>query len=326
MRVAIVGQGVRGAGHVGLAQALCLGFAQEVEIDIYLSPSLFNSDFVKRHQADKFQLIELEDPQVLAGWANSGQLNQSVLFAALSSQPYDVVIGIQFWFNLQILSPALHKLGTRLYLVAYHADRRLYNAGALHDPQSGFSLSFDQSLFDACFAIEPFDYPDGFILVPPLTSVREHLLLGKQSARAKLLSMAGREDNGKPLALIASNGVPGEFARLLQDYQYLENENYLLVGACNIAQEIPARLKHISVLNIFPLWPYFRGFDLFIGAAGYGMYWEVRKSGIQAIFVPMPRNWEDQSYRLEHGSKCPTEGQGAQQIVEHITRHTLLAN
>jgi UDP-N-acetylglucosamine:LPS N-acetylglucosamine transferase len=72
--------------------------------------------------------------------------------------------------------------------------------------------------------------------------------------------------------------------------------------------------------GLFPVLDYFNAFDLLICSAGYNAFWEARFFDKEAIFIPVPRRFEDQRKRVEENLDYTFKENGADQLVDMITR------
>jgi len=265
---------------------------------------LADTPSAKLAQQAGFKLVYLpvENPSTL--YINGGV--NSKLFTLLSDVKPDIIIADFFWFALQAMVPELQKHGCRCVFTSFKVDSILFSGVPTSEPGwlRGIrtdSIQFDPHVWDACFALEPFDDPKGFSPISPII-VRNHNEILPKSKALAMLSCKGE----KPVALLATNGRPGEFEDLQKTYAYLQDEGYDLRASSNFS------------CGIFPIADVFSAVDLLISGAGYYAFWEAQYFCMNAIFVPQFRPFEDQSERVVSYVDYQVERNGADELVEII--------
>ncbi|MCF6335423.1 MAG: hypothetical protein L3J12_06755 [Spirochaetales bacterium] len=71
--------------------------------------------------------------------------------------------------------------------------------------------------------------------------------------------------------------------------------------------------------GIFPVVDYFNAFDLIITSGGYNSFWEAQFFEKEALFIPQPRQFEDQRKRINEYAGMIFKENGADQLVRIIT-------
>lgn len=86
--------------------------------------------------------------------------------------------------------------------------------------------------------------------------------------------------------------------------------------------EVPAGVVRLE--STFPMSRYFEAFDMAVAAAGYNAFHELIAFGVPTLFVPMPRNTDDQAARAawaaEAGVGLGVDGPGDPGLVEELGR------
>jgi len=86
--------------------------------------------------------------------------------------------------------------------------------------------------------------------------------------------------------------------------------------------DIPADVVRLD--STFPMSRYFRAFDMAVAAAGYNAFHELIAFAVPTLFVPMPRNTDDQAARArwadEAGAALAVEGASDPSLAEQLRR------
>ena len=86
--------------------------------------------------------------------------------------------------------------------------------------------------------------------------------------------------------------------------------------------EVPAGVVRLDAT--FPMSRYFRAFDLAVAAAGYNAFHELVAFAVPSLFVPLPRNTDDQHARAgwaaEHGVALAVAGATDPSLAEQLGR------
>lgn len=106
-------------------------------------------------------------------------------------------------------------------------------------------------------------------------------------------------DPGRPHALVALGQGPELDRAVERSLARLSREAGLQVAALESSLapglSVPEGVVHLRAT--YPVSRYFRAFDLAVAAAGYNAFHELIAHGVPTLFVPMPRNLDDQSAR-----------------------------
>ena len=70
--------------------------------------------------------------------------------------------------------------------------------------------------------------------------------------------------------------------------------------------------------GIFPVADYFNAFNFIITSGGYNSFWEAKYFEKEALFIPVPRQFEDQKKRIDECLGMTFEENGADQLVDII--------
>lgn len=153
--------------------------------------------------------------------------------------------------------------------------------------------------FDTVLCAEP---PPPSLPVPvadcaPVLLRDDRELLGRSEAR-RLLS-AGHD---QPVVVAVSTEGEGYtrdlFSLVARLVQRLCTHARVLWASPNLGEF--ARTPLCSVgrpLSHYPLLELLNGVDLLVGASGYNLFSEARAVGVPAIFIPLPRRYDDQVWR-----------------------------
>jgi len=311
-RLLFLSCGVTGAGHVVLG--LSIGNAlrragypcsqtQNANVTYQLLlPDIPASRLCER-EGFAWHAMPFESPTAM--YTDGGRASK-LLETILRFHP-DILIVDLFWFAVQAMIPVLHAEGCRCFFLSRQVHPRFFEGvpGPIAQYPDGIrrdlSIVFDPQVWDKCFAIEPYDAPPGFTSINPLIICNHNEVLPRKEA----LNVLGC--NGlKPVALVATNGRPGEFNELLQRYSYLKDEGWDLRASTNASG------------GIFPLPLVFPAVDLLITGAGYGAFWESRFFNMESVFVPQIRAHENQQARINFSSDYTFNENGADTFVQYI--------
>ena len=172
--------------------------------------------------------------------------------------------------------------------------------GFFHVNAAGRELRIQEWDYDRVFAIEPFDPPFPAEHLNPILLRNPDEILPREEAAARL-----GIDPDRQTAFIALNGRPGEFEDLKKTYSYLEDE-YQVVYSSNYHG------------GIFPAVDYYNAFDFIVCGAGYSQFWEAIYLDKEALFVPQPRRFESQAWRVENCQNYRFTENGADQLARII--------
>ena len=219
-----------------------------------------------------------------------GEAQEGLISSIRHFEP-DVLIVDLVWFLAQSLR---HRIDCPTVLLIRSVTDEFFDfdSGETH-------LRFDTRAFDLVVSIEPHAVVDGGVRTEPLVLRNREELLPREEA-AGLLGLRPQDRN----CLILQNGEPGEFSRLAATYSYLEDVGYSVYASTNFDEE-----------SLFPAVEYYNAFDFIVTGAGYNSFWECVFFDKEAVFVPMPRAFEDQRERVERCSDYRFEVNGADQLV-----------
>jgi UDP:flavonoid glycosyltransferase YjiC (YdhE family) len=135
---------------------------------------------------------------------------------------------------------------------------------------------------------------DEVLAVDPIVYLDEDELLGRERAAAEL-----GIDPGRTTALVNLGQGGATDAAVARVLARLRAEPELQVAALesSIGPGLSVPDGVIRLSATFPMSRYFRAFDLAVAAAGYNSFHELIAFAVPALFVPMPRNTDDQSAR-----------------------------
>lgn len=216
----------------------------------------------------------------------------SATYAALRQLAADVLIVDLAWFTTHRMAA---ELPGRTLLLLRQVSQQFF--GYYHDDET---IELDPFVYDLVVGIEPWPLPFAAQRVDPLIMRQPSELLPRTEAAAAL-----GLDGSRPAALIATNGKPGEFEELKQTYSYLEDDYQVFYSS-----------NHHG--GVFPIVDYFNAFDFVVCSGGYNAFWEAVYFGKEAVFVPHPRRFEDQSWRIDTCQEYRFNGNGADQLVDLI--------
>lgn len=286
MRLAYYTPGTTGSGRVVLGCAIGTALRRrDPAADFVL---LTSSPFV--HLADMLDIpyciVEPDPDGVLIG----PRPDESALVQAISEIRPDWLITDYAWHRTQPLRSWLPcKVAS---VMSQTAPERFIVRHAEGE------LRFDPSVYDRIYTIEPWDPPFDAEDLDPMILRNADELLSREAAAEELDVDAKRQT-----ALIAVNGAPGEFGELKSRYSYLEDAGYQVVTSSNYAG------------GLFPALDYYNAFDLVVCGAGYSQFWEAVYYQKEAVFVPQPRRFEDQAWRVEACQSYTFTENGADQLA-----------
>ncbi len=218
------------------------------------------------------------------------------LFQKLLGSGCSVVVVNQHWFYVQAMVPLLQQAGIKVILLLRNTRRVFYQ---LENPDP--RARFHPLVWDAVYGVEPGDFPPGVRVVDPLVLRNPGEILSREQSRSALGAQTS-----KPLCLIAQNGKPEEFNNLVKTYSYLEDEGY----------DVKTSTTYHG--GLLPMVDYLNGVDLLITGAGYNAYWEAQYFKKDVIFVPMPRQFEDQAERVERNADYVFKENGADTLARML--------
>lgn len=213
-------------------------------------------------------------------------------FSTLQDLAADILIVNLAWFTTHRI---VQDLPGRSVLLLRQVAEEFF--GYVHNDRL---VELDPSVYGQVVAIEPWPLPFPALQIDPIVMRNADELLPRASAAAAL----GLDPN-QPTALIATNGKPGEYEELCDTYSYLEDQYQLYCSS-----------NHYG--GVFPIVDYFNAFDFIVCSAGYNAFWEAVYLEKPAVFVPNPRRFEDQSWRIKQCQEYRFSGNGADQLVRRL--------
>lgn len=285
LRIAYYSAAVTGSGHT----------ARGIAIHHALQRAAVNCEFVMVGTLGMPELAESQgirtiplDPESFEGLSEQ-RFRTSPTFVTLRNLAADIVIVDLAWFATHRVVGALP--GRSVLLLRQVAEEFF---GYVHNDRL---VELDPSVYGQVVAIEPWPLPFPAVQIDPIV-IRNADELLPRGAAAVALGL----DPDQQTALITTNGKPGEYEELCNTYSYL-GDAYQLFCSSN----------HHG--GIFPLVDYFNAFDFIVCSAGYNAFWEAVYLEKPAVFVPNPRRFEDQSWRVEQCQEYRFSGNGADQLV-----------
>ncbi len=243
--------------------------------------------------ADGFNVKHIEIPVESEDVLIAGDPEDSILFQTLKRLKPDVLLVDLMWFSLfNIIDRFPCK---KIFLSRQVADK-FFTISLKND-----LLKFNPDQYDRIIATEPFASCTNMEQINPVVLRNRGEIMSKTAALKKL-GLSG----DKPVCLTAYNGKPEEYQSVQKTYSYLEDEGYRMVYSTNYES------------GIFPVVDYFSAFDLLITGGGYNSFWEAVYFEKEAIFIPFPRNFEDQKKRIDEYKGIPFKENGADQLADII--------
>ena len=161
---------------------------------------------------------------------------------------------------------------------------------------------------------------DRALVVPPIVLLDEADLLSREDA-ARELGL----DPGGVNALVqvgaGSDAVDSTVARCLER---LAAEPGVRAAALesSISRELTVPDGVVRIRDAYPMARYLRAFDLTVTAAGYNNFHELIHLGVPTLFVPMPRELDDQGARARwaqrEGAAVAVEGPDSPELEEKL--------
>jgi UDP:flavonoid glycosyltransferase YjiC (YdhE family) len=157
------------------------------------------------------------------------------------------------------------------------------------------------------------------VRVPPIVFCDDDELLGRAEAERELGLEPGRVN--ALIHLGAGRDVTPTVARCLER---LVREPRVQVAALesNIAHglEVPDEVVHLR--ETYPMSRLYSAFDFTVSAAGYNAYHELIRFAVPTLYVPMPRQSDDQAARARYAQSSgvgrAVEGPGSEHLEERL--------
>ncbi|TVQ35878.1 MAG: hypothetical protein EA384_15280 [Spirochaetaceae bacterium] len=286
VRIAYYSAAYTGCGHTvrGIAVHNAL---QRAEVDCeYVMVGTFGMPELAESQGIPVVQLEPESFDTLS----AERFRSSTTYRALRRIAADTLIVDMAWFATHRIVAELS--GTSILLLRQASEEFF---GYHHN---GATVEFDPASYDLVLQIEPCSLPFDSLAIDPIIMRRPHELLPRDRAAGAL-----GLDPALPAALIATNGKPGEFEELKQSYSYLDDAYQLFCSS-----------NHHG--GVFPIADYFNTFDFVVCSGGYNAFWEAVYFGKEAVFVPHPREFENQAWRIENCQDYVFRANGADELVK----------
>ena len=218
---------------------------------------------------------------------------ESVLYKTLTGLKPDVLLVWLTWFTHYYF---IDELPAKKIFLAGQRSEEMY-----HIPLPSGHLHFDPGQYDLLIKTEPMDFPYPAKEINPIIIKNRDEILPRAVALERL-GVSGENQ----VCFLGTNGLRGEFEEMKKTYSYLEEEGYEMVYSSNYDG------------GLFPAVDYFNAFDLLICGAGYNSFWEAVYFRKEAIFIPIPRPFEDPRLRVERYQDHEFDINGADQLAEII--------
>jgi UDP:flavonoid glycosyltransferase YjiC (YdhE family) len=181
----------------------------------------------------------------------------------------------------------------------------VWSRRAMWQPGAGREFLATESAFD--LVLEPGELAatddrgltaerrDDALVVPPIVLLDEADLLARGDAERELGLEPGRV-NALVQIGAGSDAVDRTVARCLER---LAAEPGVQAAALesSISRELTLPEGVVRIRDTYPMARYLRAFDLTVSAAGYNNFHELMHLGVPTLFVPMPRELDDQGAR-----------------------------
>ena len=157
--------------------------------------------------------------------------------------------------------------------------------------------------------------------VPPIVFCDDTDLLPRDAAEREL----GLEP-GKVNALVQLGQGPEVRDAVARCLRHLSGREGVQIAALSsaiaAAGSVPDGVVHLRAT--YPMSRYYAAFDLAVSAAGYNAYHELIRFGVPALYVPMPRQTDDQPARAHYAERCGVglgaEGPASERIEALLDR------
>lgn len=244
--------------------------------------------------ANDFKHIEIPVENDSAHLKNTYQ--DSILYNTLIEVNPDILIIDILWF------PLYH------FLDKFNCKKIFLHSQA-GDDYFDIKIAGDRRIFrpddyDRVISCEPLPVKIPSERINPIIIKNRDEILPGDDAYKKL-----RIKDDRPVCLFGYNGEPGEYESIKKKYSYLEEAEYQMLYSTNYSGK-----------SYFPIVDYFNAFDFIISGAGYNAFWEIIYFNKEAVFEPVPRQFEDQYWRVQNCQEYYFEENGADQLVDVIMK------
>lgn len=275
-----------GTGHIVRAAGIRNGLIRnriDIDFTVLCGPGM---GWLCELMSLQYSEIPFENEEQLS----SERYYNSTLYQTLMQINPDILLIWISWFTLDAF---IEELQCKKIFLAGNRDRRLYNL-----PLPTGDLRFEPDQFDLIIKTEPAKLPFPATEINPIIIKNRDEILPRADALARL-GLSGE----KPVCFLGTNGLRGEFEEMKKTYSYLEDEGYEMVYSSNYDG------------GLFPAVDYFNAFDLLICGAGYNSFWEAVYFQKEAVFIPIPRPFEDPRLRVDRYQDHEFDINGADQLA-----------
>lgn len=140
--------------------------------------------------------------------------------------------------------------------------------------------------------------PDDPVVVGPVTLVERSQLASRRQARREL----GLAEDGRVLLLALGSGMLTDVATPTRAVMEVLADRHWTVARPRSplpGDLVPAGMD-VHTFTAYPMARLFRAFDAAIAASGYNAFHELVVGEVPSLFVPQPRNTDDQARRARH--------------------------
>ncbi|MFH0975665.1 MAG: hypothetical protein V1874_07760 [Spirochaetota bacterium] len=288
MKIVYYTSGITGSGRVITGIAIANAFKRKsIQCDYSI---IHSSDFEFFSNEIKFFKIPVENEEILL----KKDYHISSLYKILEKIKPDVILFDLIWF---MTCNFIHELNCKKILLCRQVSDKYFSI-----PLPDQKLVFNPDHFDLIFATEPFKSTVEMRQLNPLIIRNRDEIFTRDKALKKL-----GIKNKRSVCLLAYNGEPGEYEAIKKKYSYLTDTEYQMLYSTNYSDK-----------SYFPIVDYFNAFDFIVSGAGYNAFWEIIYFNKEAIFEPVPRQFEDQFWRVQNCQEYYFDENGADQLVDII--------
>ena len=283
MRILYYTSGVSGSGRI----------VQGISIYNALVRNKIPADYLLLSSSPLSLLAEREGvPHAEIPLENEHQLSaeswpDSQLYHFLDSFRPDFLLVDLLWFPLHHF---IRRLSCRKVFLCHQVDEHFFS---LKTPQN--RISFQPGDYDLVLATEPFRSSIPLQPINPIVIRNRNEILGVEEARRRL-----QIEQSRSSCLFTFSGEAADVEEVKKTFTYLAEEGYQMVDAD----------------GLFPVVDYFNAFNLLICGAGYNSFWEAIFFQKKSYFIPRPRKFENQAYRVAECQDYQFEENGADQLVD----------
>jgi len=289
VRVCYFTSGVTGSGRLVLGASICNGLRRlGHDIDFSVISAARNADFLA-------PITHYSIPIENEGDLDRAHFRGSRLFRQITQLKPDLLIVDLLWFALVHF---IDELGCKKIFLSRQVD-----PGFFAIKPSRTLLRFDPAPYDRVLAIEPYDCPVTDEFINPIVIRNPEEILSREEACGRL-----GLDPWKRNCLFSLNVEDAAFRKAAESYSYLKDEGYALFYSSLFSE------------GLFPIVDYFNAFDLVVSGAGYNAFWEAVYFNKKAVFLPQPKRFENQKWRVDRCRDFRFTRNGADELSEIIAQ------